>query len=271
MPQIKDAIVSELQGGSAPLYQQLAGKLRKRIAAGEFRPGDRLPSEDALCDEYGISRITVRAALDQLVDAGLLWRQRGKGTFVSIRQVDHELIHLTDFVEDMAASGLQPSSRVTYWGEETVSEEIAEALGISKTMPVVRLDRLRIADQSPIAFDVTYLPLRYGRLLDRDRLDTETIYHQLENQYGIPVVSGTFVIEAATAGRELAGLLEIDEGAPVLVINRTSYTESRDPIYFQVRSYRADRVRYRLELRRDYPNQPNQLMEFAPVFETGRE
>ncbi len=263
--------MSELQSGSTPLYQQLATKLRKQIAAGDFRPGDRLPSEDALCDEYGVSRITVRAALDQLVDAGLLWRKRGKGTFVSNRQVDHELIHLTDFVEDMAASGLQPSSSVTFWGEETVNQEIAGILGISSTMPVVRLDRLRIADGTPIAFDVTYLPLRYGRLLDKDRLETETIYHQLENQYGIPVVSGTFVIEASTADRDLAGQLQIDQGSPLLVINRTSYTESRDPIYFQIRSYRADRVRYRLELGRDYPDQRNQLVEFTPVFETGQE
>ncbi len=263
--------MSELQSGSAPLYQQLANRLRQQIASGVFRPGDRLPSEDALCEEYGISRITVRAALDQLVDAGLLWRKRGKGTFVTKRQVDHELIHLTDFVEDMAASGLLPASRVTYWGEETVGDEIAGALGIASNMPVVRLERLRTADGSPIAFDVTYLPLRYGRLLDRDRLESETIYHQLEKQYGIPVVSGTFVIEAAAATRPLADHLEINVGEPVLVINRTSYTESRDPIYYQTRSYRADRVRYQLELRRDFPDQRNQLMGLEPVFETGRE
>lgn len=263
--------MSELQGGSVPLYQQLAARLRKQITSGVYRPGDRLPSEDALCDEYGVSRITVRAALDQLVDAGLLWRKRGKGTFVSARQVDHELIHLTDFVEDMAASGLRPASRVTYWGEETVSGEIADILGIAGSMPVVRLDRLRIADGVPIAFDVTYLPLRYGRLLDRERLESETIYHQLEHQYGIPVVSGTFVIEASVAEGDLGSQLEVEDGAPVLVIRRTSFTEARDPIYFQIRSYRADRVRYRLELRRDFPDQRNQLMGFTPVFETGRE
>jgi GntR family transcriptional regulator len=263
--------VSELQSGSTPLYQQLAAKLRKQIVSGVFKPGDRLPSEDALCEEYGVSRITVRAALDQLVDAGMLWRKRGKGTFVSSRRVDHELIHLTDFVEDMAASGLRPASKVTYWGEETVGEEIADILGISSDMPVVRLDRLRLADGVPIAFDVTYLPLRYGRLLDRERLETETIYHQLEQQYSIPVVSGTFVIEASTAQGDLANQLELEDNAPLLVIRRTSFTESRDPIYFQIRSYRADRVRYRLELRRDYPNQPNKLMGFTPVFETGQE
>lgn len=261
--------MSELQSGSTPLYQQLASKLRKQIAAGIFRPGDRLPSEEALCDEYSVSRITVRAALDQLVDAGLLWRKRGKGTFVSTRQVDHELIHLTDFVEDMAASGLHPSSCITYLGEETVNDQVAEILGIPRTMSVVRLDRLRSADGSPIAFDVTYLPLKYGRLLDKERLETETIYQQLETQYGIPVVSGTFVIEASSADRDLSRHLAIDEGDPVLVINRTSFTEPSDPIYFQIRSYRADRVRYRLELSRDYPNARNQLLGFEPVFEDG--
>ncbi len=260
--------MSELRTGSTPLYQQLATRLREQIATGVFRPGDRLPSEDALCVEYGVSRITVRAALDQLVDSGLLWRKRGKGTFVSSRQVEQDLIHLTDFVEDMAAAGLQPSSRVTYWGEEPVPEDAAEALGLSGALPVVRLDRLRLADDVPIAFDVTYLPLRYGRLLDRETLERETIYHQLETQYGIPVIAGTFVVEAGLASNELARQLEVERGAPLLVIQRTSYSQARDPIYYQIRSYRADRVRYRLEVKRDYPDRRTHLMEFAPVFES---
>jgi GntR family transcriptional regulator len=261
--------VSELQSGAAPLYQQLATRLRRQINDGVFQPGDRLPSEEGLCAQFGVSRITVRAALDQLVDDGLLWRKRGKGTFVSSRPVQHELIHLTDFVEDMAKAGLSPSSKVTFWGEEPSSDEVAAALDLVPGTTIVRLDRLRIADRAPIAFDVTYLPLRYGRLLDRERLETETIYHQLETQYGIPVVSGSFVMTAARASAELAASLTIDRGAPLLVIHRTSYGEARDPVYYQVRSYRADRVQYRIELSRSFPDRRTQLTEFTPVFESG--
>ncbi|MBX6342257.1 MAG: GntR family transcriptional regulator [Thermomicrobiaceae bacterium] len=253
--------------GEAPLYQQIAATLRREIAGGVFRHGQRLPSEDALCARFGVSRITVRAALDQLADEGLVWRQRGKGTFVAERPVEQQLIRLTDFVEDMAAAGLRPTSRVTHLGEEPAAPEVARALGLQPGARVVRLDRLRLADDQPIAFDVTYLPLRYGRLLDRDRLETETIYHQLETQYGIPVVSGTFILGASKATPELASLLEVERGAPLLVMQRTSYTEGADPIYVQRRYYRADRVRYRLELTRGYPGEPSRLTEVAPVFE----
>ena len=260
--------MSELQPGPVPLYQQLASQLRREILAGVYRPGDRLPSEETLCATFGVSRITVRAALDQLVDAGLLWRQRGKGTFVSAPPVEQDLIRLTDFVEDMAAAGLTPSSRVVYRGEEPARPDVAVQLRLQPGTPIVRLDRLRIADNLPIAFDVTYLPLRYGRLLDYDRLGTQTIYQQMESQYGIPIVSGTFLIEARAASDDIAAHLQVPAGTPVLVICRTSYTEDEVVIYFQIRSYRADRVRYRVSLERAYPGEGAKLTGFAPVFGT---
>lgn len=257
----------ELREGSTPLYQQLAARLRRQIAEGAYRPGDRLPSEAELCAQFGVSRITVRAALDQLVDAGLLWRQRGKGTFVTAPLVEQELIRLTDFVEDMAAAGLRPASRVTHLGEECVPNEISSELELAPGTPVVRLDRLRLADGTPIAFDITYLPLRYGRLLDQEALTSETIYHQFETQYHIPVVSGSFFIEAGKASHELAELLEVERGHALLIISRTSYTEGRSPIYYQTRYYRADRVRYRVELDRGLPGERSRLTEFVPVFD----
>ncbi|HET9014582.1 MAG TPA: GntR family transcriptional regulator [Thermomicrobiaceae bacterium] len=259
--------MSELRGGPVPLYQQLAQRLRRQITEGVYGQGERLPSEADLCVQFGVSRITVRAALDQLVDAGLLWRQRGKGTFVTAPLVEHELIRLTDFVEDMAGAGIRPASRITHIGEEPAASEVAQELDLSPHTPVVRLDRLRLADGRPIAFDVTYLPLRFGRLLNHQALDSETIYHQLEQQYQIPVVSGTFLIEAGRATGELGEALEIERGAPLLVIRRTSYTEGRDPIYYQQRYYRADRVRYRVELDRRFPGDRSHLTEFVPVFD----
>lgn len=261
--------MSMLQTGPVPLYQQLADRLRRQIADGAYRIGDRLPSEDALGEEFGVSRITVRAALDQLSAAGLLKRHRGKGTFVSAPPVEHELIRLTDFVEDMMAAGLRPASQVIQLCEEPSSAEVAVELQIAPGTPVVRLDRLRLGDHSPIAVDHTFLPLRYGRLLDREHLEDETIYRQLETRYGIPVLSGTFMIEAGVAPSDLAAYLHVDQGSPLLIIRRTSYGASREVIYYQKRYYRADRVRYRLELSRDYPTRSSRLTEFAPVFEPG--
>ncbi len=254
-----------LQAGPVPLYQQLADRLRRQIADGDYRIGDRLPSEGALGEEFGVSRITVRAALDQLSAAGMLQRLRGKGTFVSAPPVEHELIRLTDFVEDMMAAGLNPTSRVFRLDEEPATPELAIAPGT----PVVRLDRLRLGDNAPIAVDTTFLPLRYGRLLERGYLEHETIYRQLETRYGIPVLSGGFLIEAGVASADLAAQLRIDQGSPLLIIRRTSYSTNREVIYYQKRYYRAYRVRYRLELNREFPNRRARLTEFTPVFEPG--
>lgn len=258
-----------LQAGPVPLYQQLADRLRRQIADGDYRIGDRLPSEGALGEEFGVSRITVRAALDQLSAAGMLQRLRGKGTFVSAPPVEHELIRLTDFVEDMMAAGLNPTSRVFRLDEEPATPEVAAELAIAPGTPVVRLDRLRLGDNAPIAVDTTFLPLRYGRLLERGYLEHETIYRQLETRYGIPVLSGGFLIEAGVASADLAAQLRIDQGSPLLIIRRTSYSTNREVIYYQKRYYRAYRVRYRLELNREFPNRRARLTEFTPVFEPG--
>lgn len=256
--------------GQGPLYQQVADTLRREIAEGNYRVGERIPSEEALCEHFGVSRITVRAAIDLLAEAGLLRRRQGKGTFVSAPPIEQELIQLNDFVEDMTAAGIVPTSRIIHLGEEPAPAEVARSLELAPGSTIMRLERLRLGDGSPVAFDRTFLPLRFGRLLDRDRLPDETIYYQLRTQYGIQVVSGTFVIEAGLANTELANHLGTERHAPLLIIRRTSYTEPRQPVYYQERYYRADRVCYRLELTRGDHDEHSRLTGFTPVFESRR-
>ncbi|HEU4792029.1 MAG TPA: GntR family transcriptional regulator, partial [Nitrolancea sp.] len=266
---MKERPVSEMRG-QGPLYQQLADTLRRDIAEGSYRVGERIPSEEALCEQFGVSRITVRAAIDLLADAGLLRRRQGKGTFVSAPPIEQELVQLNDFEEDMTAAGLRPTSRIIHLGEEPAPAAVAQELDLAQGSPIVRLDRLRLGDDSPVAFDRTYLPLRFGRLLDRERLPDQTIYYQLRTLYGIPVVTGTFVIEAGLASAEMASLLGTERHSPLLIIRRTSYTEPRQPVYYQERSYPADRVRYRLELSRGREDERSRLTEFTPIFESRR-
>lgn len=253
--------------GRGPIYRQLAETLRREIAEGRYQVGERIPSEEALCEQFGVSRITVRAAIDQLVEAGLLRRQQGKGTFVSAPPIEQKLIRLNDFVEDMTSAGLRPASRIIHFDEEPAPAAIARELDLAAGSAIVRLDRLRLANDQPVAFDRTYLPLRFGRLLDAERLRDETIYHLLRTQYDIEVVAGTFVIEARLANTEIAHQLGTERHAPLLVVRRTSYTEPRQPVYFQERSYRADRVRYRAELTRGHQDEHSRLTEFIPIFE----
>ena len=136
---------------------------------------------------------------------------------------------------------------------------------------MVRVDRLRLANGRPIAYDTTWLPLRFGELLAGMDLAQETIYHILETRYAIPVVSGAFSITAAEATVQKATQLEISPGAALLVIQRISYTTGDEPVYLQERYYRPDRVQYRVMLQRhDDVTGNSQIDEFRPVFEEQR-
>jgi GntR family transcriptional regulator len=259
-------MVTGLEERGAPRYWQLAERLRQQIAAGRYPEGAQFPTEEALGREFGVSRITVRAALDRLATEGLLRRERGRGTFVAAPPIEHDLGQLTDFAEDMAAVGLRPASRVTHFAEEPVPEEVAVLLGVAPGTTITRIDRLRLADDEPLAFDRTYLPLRYGRLLDPEALATETILRQLETRYDIPILSGRYTVEATIASGEVGEALRIAPGAPVLLLHRTSYTTGQAVVYYQQRHYRADRARYTLDLRRPGPGGQTRLVAFTPDF-----
>ncbi len=250
----------------APLYQHVADDMRREIEGGRFQPGSQVPTEGALCEQYRVSRITIRRALELLANEGLLKREQGRGTFVAEGRVDHSLIRMTDFIEDMADAGLVPSSTLLEWVDQEADEEIAGVLRLQPGARVSRLERMRSANDQPIAVDVTYMPLRFSRLLDRERLDTTTIYGQLEADYGIPITSGSFIIEADIASPRIAEQLLVPVGSPVLVIRRTSFTSNDEAIYFQVRAYRADRVRFRAQLHREHLTQAGRMTEFVPDF-----
>lgn len=252
--------------GAPALYWQLAERVRERIADGHYAGGSQLPTEEALGREFGVSRITVRAALDRLAADGLVRRERGRGTFVTNRTIELDLERFTDFAEEMAAAGFGQSSLVTHLAEEAATDEIAEQLGLVPGVAVVRIDRLRLADDRPLAFDRTYLPLRFGRLLDRAELATKTILHQLEVDFGIPIISGRYVIAAAMAKDDVAAILELAPGDPVLLVHRTSHTTGDARVFYQERHYRADRVCYTVDLRRTATGSSAQVVSFARRF-----
>jgi GntR family transcriptional regulator len=248
-----------------PLYRRIRDELKARIEAGEYQPGDRLPSELELARAYGVSRITSRQALDLLGSEGLLVRRQGMGSFVTAQRVTQPLGRLTDFVEDMAEAGLRPESKVLGFATEPATVTVAEALRVLPETLVYRLDRLRLAEGSPIALDWTWLPPHFGKLLVDQDLAQRTIYNLLEQEYGIPVASGECTIGATVAGETEASVLDIPTGSPLLVFDRTSFTAGDKPVYYQERFYRADRVQYRLTLERTTPGE-SAIQSFTPVF-----
>src|SRR3954453_12529778 len=141
-----------------PLYAQVESILAAAITDGTFPPGSRLPNEDELVERYAVSRTTIRQTIQNLVRRGLIEIRRGKGTFVLQPKITQELTELSGFVEDMQSLGRQASARLL--GKETVpaNESVARQLAINAGTPVVRIQRVRLADNSPLSFDETYLP-----------------------------------------------------------------------------------------------------------------
>ncbi|OZC01432.1 GntR family transcriptional regulator [Rubricoccus marinus] len=256
----------------APRHEQLSDWLRERIRAGEMAAHDQLPSEAELGELSGVSRITVRRALGTLENEGRIYRRQGLGSFVAPPPLPQGLVRLTDFAQDMERAGLKASSRVLHQAPEPAPHYVAEALGVDADAPTVRLDRLRLGDGKPVALDRTWLPPFYAQFLEGHDLTTETIYRVLERDYEIPVLRGQYRIEAAVARADEAGPLGVPEGAPVLLVERTSYTAGERAVYYQRRYYRADRVAFDLELARPDATAGGDgelgmpLREFEPVF-----
>ncbi len=254
-----------------PRHEQVSSWMREQIEEGVFAADERLPSESQLGARFGVSRITVRRALQTLENQGLIYRRQGLGSFVKDNRVRQGLVRLTDFVEDMTQAGIEAASRVLFQGLEPVPPDVAASLELAEGTTVLRLDRLRLGDGEPIAFDRTWMPVFYAHLLEGHDLEKETIYHILERDYEIPVLRGRYRIEAVNAEAEIAESLGVSEGRALLLITRTSATHGDRRIYLQRRYYRSDLVAYELELERasDHRGSLAQglpLRDFEPVF-----
>jgi GntR family transcriptional regulator len=234
-----------------PLHEQISSWIREEIGAGRLPPESQLPSEHDLCHRFGVSRITVRRALQTLEADGLIFRRPGLGSFVCDKRVPQGLVRLTDFAQDVGRAGLKATSRVLRWAPEPCPASVAERLGIAAEATVVRLDRLRLGDGEPMALDRTWIPRYYAQLLEGHDLTRETLYRVLEREHGIPALSGRYRITAAVADPDTGSGLEVEPGEALLVVERTTRTVGNKAIYFQRRYYRADRMAYELELSRD--------------------
>jgi GntR family transcriptional regulator len=226
------------------LYAKVEETIAAEIADGEYRPGDQLPTEDELLRRFEVSRITVRRAIQNLVQRGLLEIRRGRGTFVLEPRIEAELTKLSGFVEDMNAAGRRASARVLSQGVVSATARIAERLQLGRGTRVMRIERVRLADDLPVSFDQTYLPLALGRKIVRNDLRMHPIFTLLEEQYGVPLLEADYALEAVAASKVVADALQVTVGTPIFQIERTSRTTNGEPIDYEVLSYRGDLVRF---------------------------
>jgi GntR family transcriptional regulator len=236
-----------------PMYLQIRHGLQDRINAGELLEGAALPSERDLADALGVSRMTVRQALEGLESDGVLIRRHGSGTYVAPRgsetagRIVQSLSVLTGFSEDMRSRGLEPGGRVLSLEQGRPTPEESLSLGLGPSALVSRLRRLRTADGVPLAVETAVLPVQQIGELSLATIQHRSLYDVLRSR-GITPHRAIQHLRAAPADVTTADLLEVPEGAAVLSILRVTWDTHGQPIEFVRSQYRGDRYDFVVEL-----------------------
>jgi len=224
-----------------PLYQQLYEVLEARIRSGEWKPGDMIPPESELISRYEVSRVTVRKVLDMLVTEGLLVRQRGRGSFVAQAKLEHGTTRIVSFTDDMRQRGLTPGTKIIFMGLVPAPRAIAEALSVAEGEELARIDRLRLADGVPMCVEESFLIHRYLPGILQHDLAGNSLREIKQASYGIRWSRARQTIQAVPAPAEIARLLSIKTGAPLLYFERVTYSQDAVAMEYLKIYYRADR------------------------------
>jgi GntR family transcriptional regulator len=230
-----------------PLYAQLKDAIIHAVSSGELAAGNQIPSQRELCEKYGMSHMTVRRAINELINEGVVYAIPGKGIFVSPVKVNAEAGPLVSFTEEMARLGMRVTSKVLTAELVSASSILARGLGVEVGALLVHLERLRLADGQSMAVQTTYLPhnLCLG-LLGHD-LEQQSLYALLRSVYDLRLNDSTSVVEAAMASKEQASLLGVPWPSAVLVTEQITFLDNGKAIEFVRTIYRSDL--YRLKVR----------------------
>ena len=211
--------------------------------------GESIPSERQLSADLGVSRLTLRAAVDELVREGYLVRRRGSGTFVSQPKIAQELT-MTSFSEDMRRRGMRPGSRTLSLTTTLAGARLGRLLNVSPSEPVVVAKRLRLADGESMAIETLHVRDSLVPGLAKKDLDQTSFYELLDTRYGVQIASGIQTIEPTVTGEEESAALGVPLHSPAFLFERTSFAEDGRTVEFVQSIYRGDRYRLVTELNR---------------------
>jgi GntR family transcriptional regulator len=233
-----------------PLYYQLDTILRKKILSGEIAPGAPFPTEDLLVQQYNISRITVRQALASLEKDRLIIRKQGKGTFVAEKIERAELPKLSGTGNDLVDISSQDSRRIKImtkvigFSRLLANKTITDYLGIPEGNEIIRVERVRLANEKPLYHLLNYLPIDIGEKLNARALKSKTLTHLMETDLKITIKKAVQTIEADIVDSYIGAILEAREGDPCLILRRVVYEKDGRAIEYLVATFRADRYMY---------------------------
>lgn len=231
-----------------PLYYQLKELIREKIANGEWSIGAMIPSERELSEQYEISRMTARQALKELTTEGILYSEKGKGTFISTPKMQQALNRLSGFTEDMKTRGLVSSAKVLRFEATAPPILVQQALQVSGPRSVVLLERLRLVNQEPFALESCYLNFKGAEGLFNEDMENNSLYSLLNQKFDISPTRAQQQVEADLCSQREEKLLNLLPGAPVLRNRRLSFDQWGRAFEYTESAYRADRYIFKVDL-----------------------
>lgn len=230
-----------------PRYMQVMNYYIPLIKSGKLKEGDKMPTEEEICQLFQISRITVRKALDGLMQGGYIYKQQGKGSYVTTQKTGFQLDHLKGFSEEMRMLGKEPSSRILSFDITQPSEKAAGELQLEANQKVYLLERLRSADGQPISIERVYLPFHRFPTLQSDEL-AGSLYEVLQFRYGCVSHHARQQILAGLANEDEASILGIKAGAAVLRTYRITCEQDGTAFEYVEATYRGDQYQFNVTL-----------------------
>lgn len=230
-----------------PLYAQLIDIIVGQIESGKLKENDKLPSERELCDQFDISRSTTRQAMIVLENEGYIYKKPGKGSFVSPKTYTQSLVKMYSFSEEIKKLGKTPKTKILSFMTIPASSKAAKKLGLFEGETVYELTRLRLADDEPILYEVTYLPFKNFPNLVKEDFERETMYGLLQSKFGVMMNTARESFKAVRTGATEAEYLLDEISAPAMKIERVAFSNNR-PIEYTVTIARGDKYVYTTEL-----------------------
>ena len=229
---------------SIPLYIQIAERLIAQIESGGLSPGEQLPPERDLSEQIGVTRMTLRRALQVLESQGLIVRKHGVGTFIAEPKIDRQMEIVFRFTSGIQNRGLTPGAEIISIEEILAEPVLAKDLGLPVSSPVYSILRLRSINQEPVMLESYKIPVQRFPGLDRYDLEKRSIYEIMEIEYGVPITRARQSFEPVIAIEFEANLLKINIGEALMLEKRLSYDSNNLPVEYGNDRYRGDRFRF---------------------------
>jgi len=236
---------------SIPLYHQLKSIILEKISCGQWKEGDKIPSELELINIYKVSRTTVRQALDDLVHQRILKRIQGKGTFVTPFLSTRAEYRLAGFTRMMQSRGIKIHSKVINFKTVPAPNHVAKMLAVENSSAVIRLQRVRMIQEKALLIDVNYLPyIRFHAILEKD-FSSDSLYALLMREFKTIPTRSSQVLSAIACPSKEAQLLQVKEGSPILQLEAIVYDQNDVAFDFATSYFRSDRYKYQVEVFQD--------------------